>query len=283
MWIESTSSTQGAAERGYLLRNDAQELRRLERQGAMLRAPSLLLLRQAGIGRGMRVLDLGTAIGELAFLAAELVGPEGEVVGVDQSADALAVAEQRARARELRNVSFAQGDIASWSPPGTFDAVIGRLVLIYLRDAVAVVRRHARALRPGGVYLALEYDLEATRTIPPTPLASRALGWMKRAFQAGRVDLSLGARLGTVLTQADLPSPTVVGVQAFLPPADPRAPAALAGIVESLLPVIDEAEIATRAEVDIATLERRLAAEMIAHGAVAAPPTLVGGWARRAA
>src|SRR5512142_3397577 len=110
-----------AAQREYLLRNDADELRRLERQGAMLRAPSLLLLRHAGIGRGMRVLDLGTAVGELAFLAAELVGPEGEVLGVDRSADALAAAREHAAARGLRNVSFAQADIADWDPPGTFD------------------------------------------------------------------------------------------------------------------------------------------------------------------
>ncbi len=272
---------EAALERDYLLRNDAHELRRLERQGAMLRAPSLLLLRQAGIDRGMRVLDLGTAIGELAFLAAEVVGPEGEVVGVDQSADALAVAQQRARTRGLRNVSFTQGDIASWSPPGQFDAVIGRLVLIYLEDPAAVIRRHALALRPGGLYLALEYDLEVTRTIPPTPLASRALGWMKRAFSVGRVDLSLGPRLGTILTRAGLPSPTVVGLQAFLPPNDPGGPAALAGIVQSLLPVIDQAEIAAREEVGIATLEHRLAAEMVEHGVVVAPPTLVGAWARR--
>ncbi len=264
----------------YLLRNDPQELKRLERQGALLREPSALILRQAGIGAGMRVLDLGTGIGELAFLAAELVGPEGEVVGVDQSEGALQVAEQRAAARGLRNVSFEQGDVASWNPPCEFDAVIGRLVLIYVNDPPAVVRRHALALRPGGVYVAIEYEMQVTRTVPPTPLAMRCVDRMLKAFAAGRVDAALGARLGLVLSEAGLAIPTVLGIQAFLAPSDPLGAGNLAAIVQSLLPVMERAGIATREDVEIDTLERRLSAELAEHGAVVAPPTLVGAWAR---
>ena len=52
------------------------------------------------------------------------------------------------------------------------------------------------------------------------------------------------------------------------------------GIVRSLLPVMERAGIATREEVDIETLEVRLAAELVEHRAVVAPPTLVGAWAR---
>ncbi len=271
---------EGARPAESLLRNDPQELKRLARQGALLREPSSVILRQAGIGAGMRVLDLGTGIGELAFLAAELVGPEGEVVGVDQSEGALQVAEQRAAASGLRNVSFEQGDVASWDPPCEFDAVIGRLVLIYVKDPPAVVRRHALALRPGGVYVAIEYEMQVTRTVPPTPLAMRCVDRMLKAFAAGRVDTALGARLGLVLSEAGLASPTVFGVQAFLAPSDPLGSGNLAAIVQSLLPVIERAGLATREEVDIETLERRLAAELAEHGAGVAPPTLVGAWGR---
>ena len=265
---------------GYLLRNDPHELRRLERQGALLREPSGLILRQAGIGPGMRVLDLGTGIGELAFLAAELVGPEGEVVGVDQSAGAVQVAEERAAARGLRNVSFEQGDVASWEPPCEFDAVIGRLLLIYVAEPSEIVRRHALALRPGGIYVAMEYEMQVTRTVPPTPLAMKAVAWMLKAFEAGRVDAALGAKLGAVLSEAGLSSPTVMGIQAFLAPSSPLGSGNLAAIVQSLLPVMERAGIATREEVDVETLERRLAAELFEHGAVVVPPTLVGAWAR---
>ena len=264
----------------YLLPNDPHELRRLERQGAMLRAPSSLILRQAGVGAGMRVLDLGTGIGELAFLAAELVGPDGEVVGVDQSATALELAGERAAARGLRNVSFEQGDVRGWEAPCTFDAVVGRLVLLYVPDPAAVIRRHAATLRPGGIYVAMEYDMVPTRSVPPTPTAMVAVGWLRRAFETGGVDVALGARLGTVLTAAGLESPTVLGLQPYLPPESPLGPQNLAGIVRSLLPLMERAGIATRAEVDPDTLEERLAAELRAYDAVLAPPTLVGAWAR---
>jgi SAM-dependent methyltransferase len=264
----------------YLLRNDPHELRRLERQGAMLRGPSELLLRQAGIGAGMRVLDLGTGIGELSFLAAELVGPEGEVVGLDASPEALAAAEQRAGARGLRNVSFEQGDVGTWEAPCEFDAVVGRLILIYVQDPAAVIRHHVRALRPGGVFVAMEYDMPVARTVPATPLAMTILRWALRAFEAGRIDTTLGARLGAVLAAAGLEAPAVLGLQAYLPPGNALGPENLAGLVRTLLPVIERAGIASREEVDIETLQHRLAVEVRERGAVVAPPTLVGAWAR---
>lgn len=264
----------------YLLRNDSEELKRLERQGAVLAQPSRLLLEQAGIGPGMRVLDLGTGIGELAFLAAGLVGPEGEVLGVDQSAAALEVAAQRAAARGLRNVAFEQADVATWKPPAEFDAVIGRLLLIYLQHPADVIRRHLTSLRSGGVYVAMEFDMTVIRAVPAVPLATRAAGWCRSAFQAARIDLALGVRLGAILSEAGLASPAVLGIQPVLGPSDVLGPANLAGIVRSLAPVIERAGIAAAEELQLETLEQRLAAEMVEHGAVLVPPTLVGGWAR---
>jgi ubiquinone/menaquinone biosynthesis C-methylase UbiE len=69
----------------YVLGSDGAEIARLDAQAAMS-APATRLLLQAGgrIGRGMRVLDLGTDLGHVAFDVASLVGPEGTVVGIDQ-------------------------------------------------------------------------------------------------------------------------------------------------------------------------------------------------------
>ena len=60
----------------------------------------------AGIRPGMRVLDLGCGVGDAAFVAADLVGPDGYVVGVDRSAEALARARIRAEQRGLAQVEF---------------------------------------------------------------------------------------------------------------------------------------------------------------------------------
>ena len=60
----------------------------------------------------MHVLDVGSGAGDVAFLAAELVGGSGAVVGVDRSLAALDTAHARAAERWLRNVSFLEGDPA---------------------------------------------------------------------------------------------------------------------------------------------------------------------------
>src|SRR5689334_14659822 len=99
------------AERTYVLGNDPDELQRLDRQAARIEQPTRLLLQAAGIRRGMRVLDLGTGLGHVARIAAELVGPGGAVVGVDESADALAVARARADTAGVRHLSFVEGDV----------------------------------------------------------------------------------------------------------------------------------------------------------------------------
>jgi SAM-dependent methyltransferase len=61
----------------------ADELARLEAQGAAMAPATRMIFTEAGIRPGMRVLDLGCGAGDVAFLAAELVGPGGSVLGID--------------------------------------------------------------------------------------------------------------------------------------------------------------------------------------------------------
>src|SRR6478735_4404543 len=96
----------------YVLGSSDQEIERLDRQSASIDAATRLLLRAAGITPGMRVLDLGTGIGHVAMLLADLVGPQGSVVAIDSNARLLEVAASRASARpQLR---FMEGDVRSW-------------------------------------------------------------------------------------------------------------------------------------------------------------------------
>ena len=73
-------------------------------QAAILKPITERLLREAGLTPGLRVLDLGCGCGDVAMLAAELVGPNGTVVGIDRSADVLAVARQPQATRTLNFV-----------------------------------------------------------------------------------------------------------------------------------------------------------------------------------
>jgi ubiquinone/menaquinone biosynthesis C-methylase UbiE len=89
----------------------------------------------------MRVLDVGCGSGNVAFLAADLVGPTGEVIGADRATAAVQRATARAQARDLRNVKFLEADLTELQFDRSFDAVIGRLGLMYYSDPVDAVRR----------------------------------------------------------------------------------------------------------------------------------------------
>ena len=88
---------------------------------------------EAGIRTGLRVLDVGSGVGDVALLAAELVGPTGEVVGTDRVDTPLALAAERAAARRLTNLRFLVCDPAETTFDEPFDAVVGRYVLMYRR------------------------------------------------------------------------------------------------------------------------------------------------------
>ncbi len=150
----------------YALGSEPPELQRLDRQAQSIALPTAGLLQATGIGPGMRVLDLGTGLGHVSLLLAGLVGPSGEVVGVDRDERMLEAAEARRAAAGAANVRYLQGDVRSYRDAEPFDAVVERLVLFHLPDAVDVVRHHVGNLRPGGIFAAIEFDVGAARTEP---------------------------------------------------------------------------------------------------------------------
>ena len=209
--------------REYVLGSRASELARLDAQAAMIEPATRLLLRAAGIGSGARVLDLGTGLGHVARLVAELVGPSGSVVGLDQSADALAEARRRGQAGNEPRITFVQGDVTSWRDGEPFDVVVGRLLLFHVADPVVVVRHQLANLRPGGRVVAIDFDIGSARSEPVVALVEEAVGWIRHAFAAAGASPMIGARLGTVLEDAGLTDVTTFGVQEYWPPRSPKA------------------------------------------------------------
>jgi SAM-dependent methyltransferase len=94
----------------YVLGHCEAELQRLALQAALVEPITRQLLVDAGITDGMRVLDVGTGCGDVAFFAAELVGESGTVVGIDRAPAALAGARSRRADRRAVNVSFENED-----------------------------------------------------------------------------------------------------------------------------------------------------------------------------
>src|SRR5262245_51885027 len=276
------SADSGAAA-GYVLGHHAKELARLDAQAAMIEPSTRLLLRASGIGPDMRVLDLGTGLGHVARLVAELVGPAGSVVGLDQSADALGEARRRSEPGAQPRITYVQGDVNSWRDGETFDAIVGRLLLFHVADPVGVVGHHLANLRPAGRFVAIDYDAGSIRSQPDVPLIREATSWIIDTFAAAGASPMIGARLGMILKEAGLSEVTTFGVQNYLPPRSPAGPALLAGAVRSLADAIVKHGIATREQIGIETLEQRMANALVRDNAVLLPPTLAGAWGRRPA
>jgi SAM-dependent methyltransferase len=260
----------------YVLGSDPTEIARLDQQATAIAGASDALLRAAGIGPGMRVLDLGTGLGHVAAQVAELVGPSGSVVGVDREAPLLAVAEQR---RVAENVRFVEADVRTVRFDEPFDAVVCRLLLFHLPDAVDVLRHHRGAsLQPGGRMVALDYDTGGVRTEPAVPLLAQMGEWVDAAFRAAGADPHVGARLAPLLREAGFADVSTFGIQGYLAAA-PGA-ALLASVVRALHDPIVGHGIATEEEIGLDTLTERLQRAVEAAGAVVVPPTVVGAWGR---
>ena len=263
----------------YVLGSDDPEIKRLDAQAGWLEQPTRLLLRVAGIEPGMRVLDLGTGLGHVAYALGDLVGPTGQVVGIDSDERMLAVASGHLDGRS--HIRFAKGDVRSWTCDEPFDAIVGRLILSHLPDAAAVVCHHLTHLRAGGRFIALDYDIGSSRTEPPVPLFEPYLRYVIAAFRSAGANPVMGTRLALLLADAGLADTQSIGTQGYMAPDDARGPAMLAGVVRTLAPRMVAAGIATAADLGVDTLQDRLTAAMQGARAVLLPPALVGAWGRR--
>lgn len=111
---------------------------------------------------GERVLDVATGTGDLAFLEAAAVGPEGEVTGVDSCAAMLDVARRRQDAA----VAFEEGDAMDLRfPDGSFDVVTIGFGLRNVADRGQALREFRRVLRPGGRLVVLDFSTPTSRVL----------------------------------------------------------------------------------------------------------------------
>jgi SAM-dependent methyltransferase len=265
----------------YALGHSTRELERLSTQGRLLEPLTRQLFHDAGIGPGMRVLDVGSGAGDVAFLVADLVGISGEVIGMDRSEAALDVARARAKTRSLRNVSFQEGDPVEAAFAQPFDAVVGRLVLMYYADPVAALRRLAGHLRPGGVAAFHEPDLNSIKSYSPASTHDRCWQWIAETFRLLGTETRMGMKLHSTFVAAGLPAPSMQ-IQAIIGAGASASDwlHVVAELTGTLLPEMTRLGVARTDEIGIETLADRLCAENLASGGVVLSPSLIGAWSR---
>jgi SAM-dependent methyltransferase len=265
----------------YVLGNSDEEHQRLMWQATRVAPFTERLFREAGIGPGKRVLDIGSGVGDVALLVARLVGPSGEVVGIDRDSRSIARARSRVAEVGLRNVSFVESDVSGLAGGDPFDAVVGRFILMWLRDPVAVLRSACRLVRAGGVVAFQEPCwLPTFALLAPLPLWSAAASAIYETLRRSGANGDLGLTLHRTFEGAGLPAPTL---RLDMHLGDPEIAEYFVGLIPTLRSQAERYGVALEALSDLETLRERLQAEVAASNAVGSWPAFVSAWSRMAA
>lgn len=167
--VDDREPARGAGEeREYLLGTDEAERVRLGFQHQVWAEPTARAWEQGGFGPGQTLLDVGCGPGYASFDLAARVGRHGRVIAVDISQRFLEHLRTQARARGVAQIEAVHADVEQLDlPPASVDGAFARWVLCFAADPEAVVRGVARALRPGGRFVVLDYAHYEAFTIAP--------------------------------------------------------------------------------------------------------------------
>src|SRR5206468_1200628 len=199
--------------------------------------------------------------GDVAMLAARLVGPSGDVVGVERDPRSIARARARVAEAGLRNVSFTQSDVNQIQSSKPFDAAVGRFILMWLPDPASVLRQLSLLVRPGGVVAFQEPSWAPVFAIS-THLAlwSAAASLMCETIRRSRANPEMGLTLYRIFQEAGLPAPAM---QMELPLGDdPDFIRWMYDVMCSLRPQIQRLNLSLEKLGDFDTLLERLQAEL---------------------
>jgi SAM-dependent methyltransferase len=204
------------------------------------------------------------------------------VTGIDVNPDILETARAQARAHHLENISSISGDCRTMQLTEQFDAIVGRLVLLYVDDPAATLRSLVSRLRPGGLVVFQEYNVHAgsLASWPTLPLLEDARHWLEAAATQARLNARIGYDLRRIFVEAGLPEPSMQLDSAV--GGGPDWPGYVYGenSIRSMLPLVLASGVATAEEIEIDTLADRMRAATVASGGVIKLPDLVSAWAR---
>src|SRR4029077_17436336 len=263
----------------YPLGNTDAEHERLIRQAARVAPITERFFREAGIGLGQRVLDLGSGVGDVAMLAARLVGTSGEVVAIERDPKSIAKASARVAEGGFHNVSFNESNVNEILDEKPFDAAVGRFILMYLADPVATLRSISQVVRAGGVIVFQEPTwVPAVSTLRALPLWFATASLIDKTMRVS-ANHDMGAELYHTFVEAGLPAPTV---RMELPLGkEPYLARWYYDTLCSLRPQAEQLRLPIESLGSLDTLVQRLQAEVAQSKTVACWFASVGAWCRK--
>jgi len=189
----------------YVLGYRQAEQERLQQQAQQLAHESSWLFDQIAVRRGARVVEIGCGPHGCLDLLADRVGPAGRVVGVERSAEAVALARELVAQRNLGNVDVLEGDARSTGlPRASFDLATSRLVLVNVPQPEQIVAEAAALVRPGGWVAFHEADYVSHVCDPPSNAWDRLVELLQTYSALNGIDPLIGRKLPRLLRDAGL-------------------------------------------------------------------------------
>jgi ubiquinone/menaquinone biosynthesis C-methylase UbiE len=186
----------------YTLSAEEPELQRLITQATVWEPMARWLFDQFPVPEGGRVADVACGPLGVLHVLRDLVGDDGEVVGIDREPRMLALAREVTDERGL-DVELIEADAAdSGLPDGSFDVVHCRTLLVNVTNPADIVREMLRITRPGGTTAIQEPDGNYWICDPPHPAWDRVHEAVAFAFQFQGRTFDIGTRLGRMLDEA---------------------------------------------------------------------------------
>jgi SAM-dependent methyltransferase len=234
------------------------------------------VLLDAGLRHGMRVADLGCGIGMVTAVLAELVGPDGLVVGIDSSGAQLTQARKQINGTGA-NVTFVQASATDVGLPAeSFDLVYCRFLLMHLPNPERALREMWTLLKPNGILVCEDGDLTECGSEPPSALDAVADLWARLGPVKG-VDYTLGRRLYHMVLAAGFPAPEITFNQPVVARGDNKRLLELS--VAEAGPSFVAAGLITAQELERTLVEMRRLAED--ETILALMPRMAQVWARK--
>lgn len=193
----------------YVMGRTSEEYQRLRRQAQAWEGVTRRVLQQNNLQAGMSCLDVGCGPGEVMRLMGEIVGPNGQVTGVDVDGilgrEALGVLQSTTASQ----FSFLEQNIEQESDVAgqPFDVTFARIVLIHLHDPQAVLRKMYANTKPGGVLIIQDYDFRTTDIYPPLPAFAEFDRVFNGVFNRIGRDTRIGAKMPTHFVDAGIGTP----------------------------------------------------------------------------
>ncbi len=186
----------------YIIEGGAEGKKRLHVLSEILSEYTRQLLLREGSIEGQSVLDVGSGSGDVAIMAAGLVGQSGSVTAVDFDRDIITLAEQDTEVKGISNIRYIAQDVHNLDYSGLFDIVYARFLLSHLQDPVRVLHKLMESLKPGGRIIIEDIDFSGHFCYPPSKAFDDYLHYFATAAGNNGHNAHIGLSLFSMFTGA---------------------------------------------------------------------------------